>query len=105
MTRYVYPTLGAAVAVAGADKLGGLRSYRRLFRHLGWSRGQMQSLAAAEAVGGLLMALRPTRRIGGALVAGSSAAVLASEVGHRDSGLAALRGLVLIAGLAALLAP
>ncbi len=102
---YLFAAIGAAVAIAGSDKLGGNPAYAGMFRDLGWSEEAMQAAATAEVAGGLLMALRPTRRIGGALVAAASAAVLASELRHEDGKLAAPRGLVLLAGLIALLAP
>ncbi len=57
-----------------------------------------------EAVGGVLMMPAATRRVGGVLVASASAVMLASEVQHGDARLAAPRGLVLLAGLAALFA-
>ncbi len=98
----LYPSVGAAVAVAGADKLAGDKSYAGLFRHLGWSRGDMRAAAAAELAGGLLMTMRPTRRLGGALVAAASACVLYSEIRHGDSKLATSRGLVLLAALSAM---
>ncbi len=102
---YVFPAIGAAVALAGTDKLAGNRAYAGMFRHLGWSKNEMNAAAAAEVAGGLLMAQRSTRRIGGAMVAASSAAVLTSELRHSDGKLAVARGLVLLAGLLALLAP
>ena len=101
----LYPILGGAVAVAGGDKLYGNRAYRRMFRHLDWSESEMQAAAAAEIVGGLLMVPRSTRRLGGALVAATSAVVLSSEIKQGDNRLAVYRGAVLLAGLAALLAP
>ncbi len=103
--KYLFPILGGAIALAGADKLFGDRGYDGMFRHLGWSREEMQAIAAAETAGGLLMAGRATRRLGGALVAGASAAMLTSEMRHGDSGLAASRGLVLLAAVSALLLP
>ncbi len=98
----LFPTVGAAVAVAGADKLAGDKSYVGLFRHLGWSRGDMRIAAGAEVAGGLMMTMRPTRRMGGALVAAASACVLYSELRHGDSKLATSRALVLLAALSAL---
>lgn len=32
---YIMPVAGAAIALAGGDKLAGNRGYARLFRHLG----------------------------------------------------------------------
>ena len=76
-----------------------------MFRHLGWSRFDAQAVASVETVGGVMMAAPPTRRLGGLLVAGVSATLLLSEIRHGDDKLAIARGLVLLAGIAALIAP
>ena len=100
----LYPVAGAAVAIAGADKLVG-RGYDGMFRHLGWSEEQVRAAAITEAAGGLLMMRRATRRIGGAMVAAVSTIVLLNELDRGDGRLAASRALVLASGLAAFLAP
>ena len=97
--------IGGAIAVAGGDKLAGESGYRRMFRHLGWSDDAMHAAAVAETAGGALMVPVATRRLGGALVAGVSAAVIVSEIRSGEPKLAIPRGLVLVAGLWALLAP
>ena len=99
-SRFIFPALGAAFAVAGADKIIGNRGYSRMFRHLGWSSAGKRAVAAAELGGGALLALRPTRRLGGAVLAATSAAVLASELRHGDGSLAVPRALLLVAALA-----
>ncbi len=101
----LFPIFGAAVALAGGDKLAGDRAYAGLFHHLGWSRGDMRAVAATELAGGLLMVARPTRHFGAALVSLASAAVFVSEVRHGDHKLATSRGLVFMMALAAWLAP
>lgn len=101
----IYPALGAAIAVAGGDKLAGEGSYKHMFRGLGWSQSDMQLAALVEVVGGALMIPRATRRLGGAMVAAASAAVLNSEVRGGDMKLAGARALVLLTGLSAMLAP
>ncbi len=101
----LYPALGAAVALAGLDKLVGQRGYARMFGHLGWTDGQVRAAAVAELVGGVFMMPAQTRRLGGAVVTVASLAVLASEVRHGDAGLAASRGLVLLAAVAAVASP
>ena len=101
---YLYPTLGAAIAVAGLDKLVGQRGYERMFGDLDWSEGEMRAVAAAEVAGGLMMVPRQTRTIGGLLAAAASGAVLASELRHRDLDLAVPRALVLLAALSVLVA-
>ncbi len=97
--RYLTPALGAAFAVAGADKIIGNRGYARMFRHLGWSRGGMRAVALAEVVGGAMLGARSTRRLGGAVLSATSAAVLASEVRHGDGKLAGPRALLMLAAL------
>ena len=101
----VYPIAGASIALAGAEKLLGDRAYEGMFRHLGWTKDQMFRLAGAEVLGGLLMVLKPTRRLGGAIVLAASASLLASELQKGDAKLAAPRGGVLLAALGALVLP
>lgn len=101
----LYPVAGAAIAVAGADKLVGNRGYATMFKNLGWSEDAMRAAAAAEVIGGAMMIPRATRRLGGLIVAAVSAAVLLSEINEGDGKLAASRGAVMIAGLAAAFAP
>ena len=101
----MYPMIGAAVAVAGADKLAGDRGYTEMFQILGWTPAQAQAAAIAEVGAGLMMTSRRTRRLGGAILAGTSAAILISELEHNKPELANPRALVLLAGLAALLLP
>ena len=100
----LYPVAGAAVAVAGADKLMGNRGYAGMFDHLGWSDDEMQAAAAAEVIGGALMIPKATRRIGGAIVAAVSLVVLAAEMRRGDAKLAVPRAMVLAAGLGAVFA-
>ena len=101
----LYPAAGAAIALAGIDKLVGNRDYATLFRHLDWSEQEMQAAATAELAGGLLMVPRGTRRIGGAIVAAISALVLSSELSKGNTKMAASRAAVLATGLLALVAP
>ena len=98
-SRLWFPALGAAFAVAGADKIIGNRGYSRMFRHLGWSSGGKRAVAVAELAGGALLAARSTRKLGGAVLAATSAAVLASEVRHGDGKLALPRAMLLVAAL------
>jgi len=102
ISSYFFPLLGAAFAVAGADKIIGNRGYARMFDHLGWSRGGLRAVAVAEMAGGALLAAGSTRRLGGAIAAATSATVLASEMRHGDSELAVPRAMLMAAALAAL---
>ncbi len=100
-----YPIAGASIALAGADKLFGDRAYKGMFSHLGWTQEQMRRVGGAEVLGGLLMVLRPTRRLGAAIVLAASASVLVTELQKGETKLAASRGGVLLAALAALVVP
>ncbi len=100
-----HQVIGAGVAVAGADKLLGDRAYEGMFRHLGWTQAQMRQVAAAELLGGMLMILAPTRRLGAAVVLAASARILVAELEAHDTKLAASRGGVLLAALGVLVAP
>ena len=101
----LYPIIGAAVALAGGDKLSGNKDYASMFRGLGWSKFDMQAAAAAEMAAGALMLPESTRRIGGAILAVTSAAVLMGEVNGNAPKLAVPRAMLLLAGIAALVAP
>ena len=101
----IYALLGAAFAIAGADKLAGNDRYDTMFEELGWSHEGMSAVAAAEVAGGLMLASRRTRRVGAALLAGTSAAMLASELQHERTNLAGPRGFLLAAALFAFVAP
>ena len=101
MKSYFFAALGAAIALAGGDKLIGMRGYKDMFRGLGWSDSNMRAAAAAEVAGGLLMMPQATRALGGAVVAATSATVLATEVSHGDTKLALPRSLVMLFALIA----
>ncbi|HYZ61049.1 MAG TPA: hypothetical protein VE650_01245 [Acetobacteraceae bacterium] len=101
----VYPLLGAAVAIAGFDKVAGDRGYEAMFRELGWSRESMRAVGMLEMTGGAMLTCGTTRRVGAGIVAGTSAAVLAAEMQRGRPSLARPRGLVLLAALAALVMP
>ena len=100
-----YPIAGVAIALAGADKLVGDRAYDDMFAGLGWSKAEMRRIAGAEVLGGLLMVLKPTRRLGAAIVLAASSTVLVAELQKGEAKLAASRGGVLLAALGALVAP
>lgn len=98
---YWFALLGLAFAVAGADKLFAVGSYRRLPQDLGWPKGAMQAVAAGEVAGGALLVSNRTRRWGGGLLALSSAAMLTGELTHRQGSLALPRLALLLAALTA----
>ena len=100
-----FPVVGASIALAGADKVFGNRAYEGMFKHLGWSEADMRKLGGAEVLGGLLMVLRPSRRLGAAIVLAASTTVLTAEIQKGDVRLAVSRGGVLLAALAGLILP
>jgi uncharacterized membrane protein len=103
MTRIpLFPILGAAFALAGVDKLLGIRGYRRMFRHWGWTRSAMRLVGGSEVAGGLLLASPQTRALGGIVLATVSASVLAAELRRAEPKLALPRLVLLGAALAAI---
>ena len=100
-----YPVLGLAFAVAGAGKLMRDPGYEKIFRRFGWTRGQQQAAAGAEVLGGLLLALPKTRRLGALMLTGESAAVLAAEIRTEKAELAAPRALLLSSVIKAVFRP
>ena len=100
-----YPVLGVAFTVAGADKLLRDSGYEQMFRRFGWTRGQQQAIAAAEMLGGLLLAARSTRRLGGILLASESATLLTGEIRTHKAELAVPRVLLLTSVLKAIIRP
>jgi hypothetical protein len=100
-----FPFIGAAIAVAGGDKLAGNKAYGNMFREIGWSKFDMRAAAAAEVAGGMMLLAPATRRIGGIVLAAASAAVLAGEVKANAPKLAAPRAALLLTALAAIVAP
>ena len=65
----------------------------------------MRAVAGVETLGGLLITRRSTRRLGAAMVAAVSGLVVVSELREGDMKLAGPRGAILLASVAALLAP
>jgi hypothetical protein len=65
----------------------------------------MQAVGAAELTGSLMLTHERTRHVGGAVLAAASAAVLSSEMRHRDDALALPRLALLAASVAAVLVP
>lgn len=101
--RILTPIVGFGMAAAGLSKVSGDRTYQRLYQHWGWTREQMRLSGLVELAGGLLMANRRTRRLGGAVMVGSSAVMLSTELRERDDRMAAARSVVLLTALIALL--
>ena len=81
-----FPLLGLGFAVAGADKLLGMRAYDRLFAKWGWSETTRQLIGVGEFTGGVLVASATLRHLGGWLLTATSAAMLTAENGAEGAG-------------------
>jgi len=101
--RFFFTLLGLAFASAGSNKLGDQHGYHRLFHRWGWTTREMRLVGLAEILGGLLVALPRTRKIGGAILSATSGTVLSAELRRGDGELAAARGAMLLAALSAFL--
>ncbi|MDR3536637.1 MAG: hypothetical protein P4L71_09070 [Acetobacteraceae bacterium] len=96
-----FPLLGLGFAIAGADKVLGLSGYRRLSSHLGLSEQAMGLIGAGEFAGGVLVASRAGRRLGGLALTMASTAVLTSELRKGEDQLALPRSILLAASVLA----
>ena len=99
-----FPLLGLGFAVAGADKILGVRGYEALFERWGWPQSVMRLIGLGEFAGGVLVASRRHRWHGGMLLTAASGAVLTKELSRGDTGLATPRLALLLAAVAALFA-
>jgi hypothetical protein len=105
-SRVWFPLLGLGFAVAGADKLLGHSGYGRLFGRWGWSMESMRLIGACEFAGGVLIASKAGRRLGGLALTAASTAMLTAEVERADTVQAASRlALLAAAVLASLTTP
>jgi hypothetical protein len=100
-----FPLLGLGFAIAGADKLLGLTGYRRLFSYLGLSEQAMGLIGAGEFAGGVLVASRAGRSVGGLLLTMASTAVLTAELRKGEDQLALPRSVLLLASVIAAASP
>ena len=103
MARLFFTLLALGFASAGSGKLGDQYGYRQLFRRWGWTTRGMRLVGLAEILGGLLVALPRTRRIGAAILSATSGTVLSAELRRGDGELATARGALLLAALSAFL--
>jgi hypothetical protein len=102
-TSRCLPLLGLGFALAGADKLLGVRGYRRMFRGWGWSRTARQLVGAGEFAGGVLLASPSARQLGGLVLTAASTSVLTSELRRGESARVLPRFALLMAALLAAL--
>ena len=96
-----FPLLGLGFVLAGADKLLGQSGYRRLFGEWGWSPEAMRLVGACEFVGGVLVASKLGRRVGGLALTAASTAVLTAEMERAETSRAVPRLVLLAAAVLA----
>jgi uncharacterized membrane protein YphA (DoxX/SURF4 family) len=97
--KLIAAATGATMVAGGIAKLAKPPAYETLVKDLGWSDQERQAIGVAELVGGALMLLGPTRRIGAGIVLAASGAALAVELKSGASELAAPRAGVVLAAL------
>ena len=98
----IYALLGAAFAVAGADKMSGDKGYEEMFEHLGWSQDQMRAVAVAEMAGGRAARAAPNAPAGRGDPGGREHGGARERAAPGRSRLAGPRGLLVLASLIAL---
>jgi hypothetical protein len=97
--KLIASAIGAVMVAGGVAKLAKPAAYETLVQDLSWSEEERQAIGVAELVGGALMLLGPTRRIGAGVVLAASGAALAVELKSGASELAAPRVGVVLAAL------
>lgn len=96
---FIARAVGLTMLAAGLAKLARPPSYEALVKDLDWSAEERQGIAAAELVGGLLLLLGPTRRIGAGVTLAASGAALAVELRSGAAELAAPRAGLMLGAL------
>ena len=91
--------VGATMVAGGVAKLARAPAYEKLVEGLDWSPDERRAIAVAELVGGALMLLEPTRRIGAGVVLAGSGAALATELRSGQTQLATPRAGVMLGAL------
>ncbi len=91
--------VGATMATAGLAKLLRLPAYEKLVQGLHWSDGERQAIGVSELVGGLMMLVGPTRRLGAGIVLAASGAALSVELRSKQPQLSTPRAGLMLAAL------
>ena len=97
--KLISTAVAATMIAGGIAKLNRFPAYEQLVEELDWTEGERQRIGIAEVVGGALMLLRPTRRLGAGVVLGVSGAALAVELQADQEQLASARAAVMVAAL------
>ena len=92
--------VGLGYAAAGISKLLALEPQRRVFASWGWTEDDMRLMGASELAGAALLMTGPLRRVGAALLAGSSVCLALTEYRHHDDRLVTPRLGMLVAAVA-----
>ena len=98
--KLVSSAIGATMVGGGLAKLARPPSYEKLVEALDWTEEERQHLGIAELVGGVLMLLGPTRRLGAGVVLAASGAALTFELRASQTQLAGPRAVIMLGALA-----
>ena len=97
--KLISTAIGVTIATAGLAKLLRLPAYEELVEGLDWTDEERQAIGVGELVGGLMMLLGPTRRLGTGVVLAVSGAALSAELRSEQANLAAPRAGLMLAAL------
>ena len=98
--KLVSSAIGATMVGGGLAKLARPPAYEKLVGALDWTGQERQGLGVAELVGGALMLIGPTRRLGAGVVLAASGAALTFELRAGQSQLAGPRAAIILGALA-----
>ena len=98
--KLVSSAVGATMVGGGVAKLARPPAYEKMVEALGWTEQERQGLGVAELVGGVLMLLGPTRRLGAGVVLAASGAALTFELRAGQTRLAGARAAIILGALA-----
>lgn len=76
--------VGLGYLACGISKLAGLRSQKERFFDWGWKAKDMKLIGVAETTGALLLAAKPTRKIGCVILGATSLCMVISGLLHGD---------------------
>ena len=97
--KLISGAVAATMIAGGAAKLTRYPAYEKVVEGLDWTAEERRRIGVAELVGGALMLLGPTRRLGAGVVLAASGVALASELRAHETQLAGARAAVVVAAL------
>ena len=97
--KLISAAIGSTMAAAGLAKLLRVPAYEDLVQDLDWSDEERQAIGVSELIGGLLMLVAPTRRLGVGVVLSASGAALSVELRSGQTQLSTPRAGIMLATL------